>query len=303
MRLGSFVFVVLLSWLSASIALGQPDSGAIEDRNLDDILATGFIEIAVYRDFPPYSFTNDAGEAQGIDIEVGTLIAEGLGVKPVWFWLTPDENLEGDLRNAIWRGSVFDRSVADVMLRVPYDREYAYAIDGYGLPKHEHVVMFGPYQRESWSIARDLEKTGEVRNLAIFAYEKVGVEIASLPDIILSGAYGGRLRDNVTHYLKIGEALAGLRAGETAAVVGMRSQIEWGLRDVPTAFDIDTDGLEQLAVLEWDIGAAVKQNHRELSYAIGDLLSAAVMDGRMATIFSKYQTTFTVPSTYDVPQQ
>lgn len=302
MRLGSIVFVVLLGWLSATVALGQPDTGAIEDRNLDEVLASGFIEIAVYRDFPPYSFTSDAGEAQGIDIEVGTLIAEGLGVKPVWFWLTPDENLEGDLRNAIWRGSVFDRSVADVMLRVPYDREYAYAIDGYGLPKHEHVVMFGPYHRESWSIARDLEKTGEVRNLAIFAYEKVGVEIASLPDIILSGAYGGRLRDNVTHYLKIGEALAGLRAGETAAVVGMRSQIEWGLRDVPNAFDIDTDGLEQLAVLEWDIGAAVKQNHRELSYAIGDLLSAAVMDGRMATLFSKYQTTFTVPSTYDVPQ-
>lgn len=302
MRLGSIVFVVLLGWLSATVALGQPDTGAIEDRNLDEVLASGFIEIAVYRDFPPYSFINDAGEAQGIDIEVGTLIAEGLGVKPVWFWLTPDENLEGDLRNAIWRGSVFDRSVADVMLRVPYDREYAYAIDGYGLPKHEHVVMFGPYHRESWSIARDLEKTGEVRNLAIFAYEKVGVEIASLPDIILSGAYGGRLRDNVTHYLKIDEALAGLRAGETAAVVGMRSQIEWGLRDVPNAFDIDTDGLEQLAVLEWDIGAAVKQNHRELSYAIGDLLSEAVMDGRMATLFSKYQTTFTVPSTYDVPQ-
>ncbi|MEM6485914.1 MAG: transporter substrate-binding domain-containing protein, partial [Pseudomonadota bacterium] len=53
-----------------------------EDRTLDDVLESGFIEIGVYKDFPPYSFENEAGEAAGIDIEVGRLIASGLGVEP-----------------------------------------------------------------------------------------------------------------------------------------------------------------------------------------------------------------------------
>jgi len=273
--------------------------GPIEDRTLDDIVESGFIEIAVYRDFPPYSYQDSAGNPLGLDIEVGKLIAKGLGVEPHWYWVVPDETLEDDLRNAVWKGSLFDGSRADLMLRVPYDRDYAYAIDGYGLPKHEHVVFFGPYHQEGWAIARDLEKTGDVRNLAIFAYEKIGVEIDSLPDTMLLSAFNGRLRENVTHYPKVADALTGLNQGEVAAVVGMRSQIEWGLRGDTRGFDVDTDGLEQLAKLHWDIGAAVKENHRQLSYAVESVLDAAIKSGEMAEVFAGFSVTYSRPSVYE----
>lgn len=291
---------LVMTWvcLTPGLAAGQIQQGPLdsENRSLDDVLASGFIEIAVYRDFPPYSFEED-GVPKGVDIEVGRLIAQGLGVEPKWFWVTPDENLEADLRNAIWRGSLFDRSVADVMLRVPYDRQYAYAIDGYGLPKHEHVVFLSPYQREGWAIARNLEKTGDTRNLAIFAYEKVGVEIASLPDMILSGAYNGRLRENVVHFSSPYAALDGLRQDTVAAVVAMRSQLDWGLRDTPERFDVDDDGLQVLSVQAWDIGVAVRENHRQMGYAIGDVIDAAITEGAISAIFEQYGLQYRLPST------
>ena len=291
---------LVMTWvcLTPGLAAGQTQQGLLdsENRSLDDVLASGFIEIAVYRDFPPYSFEED-GVPKGVDIEVGRLIAQGLGVEPKWFWVTPDENLEADLRNAIWRGSLFDRSVADVMLRVPYDRQYAYAIDGYGLPKHEHVVFLSPYQREGWAIARNLEKTGDTRNLAIFAHEKVGVEIASLPDMILSGAYNGRLRENVVHFSSPYAALDGLRQDTVAAVVAMRSQLDWGLRDTPERFDVDDDGLQVLSVQAWDIGVAVRENHRQMGYAIADVIDAAITEGAISAIFEQYGLQYRLPST------
>ncbi|MEE4279208.1 MAG: transporter substrate-binding domain-containing protein [Halieaceae bacterium] len=273
-------------------------SGDIEDRTLDDVIDSGFIEIGVYRDFAPFSFSDEDGSPRGVDVAVGRLIAEGLGVEPRWLWMTPDETTEDDLRNYVWKGSLFDRKVADVMLRVPYDRDYSYAIDGYGLPKHENVVMFGPYHAESWAIARDLEQTGDVRNLAIFRFQKIGVETDSLPDMFLSGAFGGQLRSNLIHYLQIREAADALKSGELSAVAGMRSQLEWFLRDRPGRYDIDDDGLQAFGRLSWDIGAAVKHTHRQLAYAIEDVIAAAVRDGRMEKLFAEHGLPYGKPSLY-----
>lgn len=288
--------------LFSAMTFAQPSfvtpSGKVEDRTLDDIVESGFIEIGVYRDFAPYSYKDEAGEAAGLDVAVGRLIAAGLGVEPRWFWMTADESVEDDLRNNVWKGSLLDRTVADVMLRVPYDREYSFAIDGYGMPKHDNVVMFGPYHAESWVLARDLEVLGDVRNLAIFRFQKIAVETDSLPDMFLSGAYGGQLRNNVVHRLRISEALDDLKTGEVSAVAGMRSQIDWYLRDVPGRFDVDDDGLQAIARLSWDIGAAVKHTHRQLAYAIEDVLAAAIRDGRMQAVFEDAGVTYLKPSLY-----
>jgi len=271
---------------------------AAQARNYEDIVKSGYIEIAVYRDFPPYSFLHD-GQAAGIDIEVGKKIAQAFGVEPRWFWIKPDENLEDDLRNAVWKGHVLDaeKKKADIMLRVPYDRDFAYGIDGYGLPRNELVYMFGPYHQESWAIARDRAKTRDIRNLAIFQYQKIGVEIDSMPDTYLSATFAGRLRDNIIHYTSVAEAVADFKQGKTAAVAAMRSQLQWALAD-QTAPDISTDGLEMLARKQWDIGVAVKQDYRELANEIDQLFEAWVKDGTLAKIFSKYHVDYLTPSTY-----
>lgn len=268
-------------------------------RTYDDVIASKYIEFAVYRDFAPYSFMQE-GEPAGIDVELGKSIARELGLEARWFWLTADESVDDDLRNAIWKGSVIDRKKADVMLRVPYDREYSYAQDGYGLPRNDMVVMLAPYHKESWQLVRDLNKTGEVRNLAIFQYQAIGVELDSLPDFFLVGTYQGRLRENVHHYSTVFGALKDLNAGKLSAVAGMRSQLEWGLPNRPGNFDIDDDGLESLGRKTWDIGIAIKENYRQLGYAVNDVITAMIENGDMEKIFSQYRVSYHLPSTYEL---
>ena len=50
-------------------------------RSIDDIKASGEIVIAVYENFPPYSYIED-GVEKGIDIELGKKVAASLNVKP-----------------------------------------------------------------------------------------------------------------------------------------------------------------------------------------------------------------------------
>ena len=89
-----------------------------------------------------------------------------------------------------------------------------------------------------------------------------------------------------------------LQAGEVSAVAGMRSQIEWGLRENPGRFDIDDDGLQPIARLQWDIGAAVKHTHRQLAYAIEAVLDEAVRDGRMERLFADQGVSYLTPALY-----
>ena len=85
-------------------------------RSYEDIIESGQITIAVYNDYPPYSFLQD-GEPAGVDIEIGKHIAKGLGVSVEWLWINADENLEDDLRNAIWKGHIITRQKADDVAR------------------------------------------------------------------------------------------------------------------------------------------------------------------------------------------
>ena len=127
-------------------------SGQAQARAYDDVIDSGEIHIGVYKDFPPYSYLRD-GEPAGVDVEVGRRIAQALNVRFAVHWITPDENLEDDLRNNVWKGHYLDKdeenplalkNLADVMMRVPYDREYAFKRDSLGLMINDQVVLFGP---------------------------------------------------------------------------------------------------------------------------------------------------------------
>ncbi|MCP4186858.1 MAG: transporter substrate-binding domain-containing protein [Gammaproteobacteria bacterium] len=268
----------------------------VEARSYDDVVNSGYIEIAVYNNFPPYSF-NDAGEARGIDIEIGKMIATELGVEPRWFWFNADETLDDDLRNAIWKGHYLNRRIADLMMRVPYDPEFSRLIDGYGAVKNDMVVMFGPYHRERWWIARDLAKTGEIRSLANFQYLDIGVEIDTFPDFFLSSVFAGRLRDRVEHYISIFGATDDLIKGNIAALVGTRSQVEWGLRESASA-DLSDEGLEFMNRRVWDIGLAVRHNFRQLAYSIEDIVLNLFKRGDIQGIFKQHRLTYEVPAAY-----
>lgn len=115
--------LVLALWLTLCGALAQAE--IVKVRAFDDIIESGVLKVAMYEKFPPYSYLHD-GEPRGVDVELARKLAEGLGLKLQVLWVTPDETLDDDLRNFIWKGHYLRPDVlADVMLRVPYDREFA----------------------------------------------------------------------------------------------------------------------------------------------------------------------------------
>lgn len=304
MKKNLFLLALLLP-LALPLALLSSSSAAA--RSYDEVIAAGVITIAVYSDFPPYSYLQD-GIAKGIDIELGQQIAQDLGVSVEWFWLTADENLEDDLRNAVWKGHYLHRKVADLMLRVPYDRDFAFMIDSYGEMKNEQVVMLAPYHTERWTVARNRQALPQLSNLAPFQYHRIGVETDTVPDLTLTSSFGGRLRDNVVHFLSPFAALDEFQQQKIDAVAGMRAQLEWGVQQLAPsspALDIaiDDSSLVQWSRRAWDIGIAIKSSYRQLGYAVEASIEQRVKNGSMQQLFARYHLSYELPSLYiDSPQ-
>ena len=77
----------MTNWIIAGIAsLGVAAglAGQVDAKSLDDILSDGTIRIGINPNFPNMSTRDDAGEWEGFDIEIGTRIAEALGVEVEW---------------------------------------------------------------------------------------------------------------------------------------------------------------------------------------------------------------------------
>ncbi len=254
--------------------------------SFDEIIDKGEVNIAVYRDFPPFSYL-EAGQLKGIDVEIGRHIALQLGVRANIIQQTADENVDDDLRNAIWKGHYIDKKVVDIMLHIPYDRQLAL--------RNNLAVLFGPYYKEEIVIARNIKKLGKDATISYFRYEKIAVELDSLADHYLSGAFQGTIRPNLLHFRTHEEAGQITLKGEAAGMMGPRSQVEFGLLPGIEQFDVGVIPTPGLKKSSWLIGVAVKSTYRQLSYAVEDIIADMVRDGTMAALFKKHHITYTPP--------
>ncbi len=263
----------------------QNASRDIVGADLDTIVERGYIEFAAYEDFAPWSHEKD-GRIQGVDIDIGALIAEELGVEARFNLVAAGENLEADLRNWIWKGPLVNGRVANVMLHVPYDSEFACRV--------EQVVFTGQYHDEEISIAYSRDAYPEDPPVpAFFRFDTVAVENDSIADFYLSAFPGGQLIQNMRRYPTAAEAMQALASGETMAAMGPRAQLETGLTP---ELDIHTPPLPGFAVSSWTSGVAVHFAYRGLSYAIDDVIDAALQDGRIAEIFERHGLTHSPPA-------
>ncbi len=268
-------------------------------RSLDDIKESGDIIMAVYENFPPYSYKED-GVAKGIDIDIATKVAKKIGVKPVWYWTGSDENLGDDLRNVIWKGSLIHKTKADIMFRVPFDYEYMRQTDSVtGELETDLVVIKSPYQSETWVIATSKKAIPEVRNLAVFKYHKIGVEIDTLPDSYLTSSFRGALSSNVKHYINIYDAIADLKDGKIDAVCGLKSQLEFGLDFYKNSDKYYISEPLKYVKSKWDLGVAVRTDFRGLSYEVDGIISDMYKEGTIKDIFEKYNLRYTKPLVYE----
>lgn len=267
-------------------------------RSYDDIIDSKTISIAVYRDFVPFSYQEN-GASKGIDVEVAKHIAKQLGVELKLRWMSAGENVEGDLRNNLWKGDLINRTVADLMLRTPYDKDYSMLRDDVGLLVHEQVHMFAPYHTESWQIVFNGKKIDSVPTMAIFQYHDIGVEVDSIPQFYLLSAFNGRMRNKAKHFSSLPLAIAAMQANKVDAVMGLRSQITHYQDQLDaTTYQLATNAFPMIGQQQWDIGMAVKSDYRQLSYAVADIVEAMINKGLMQKIFSQYHAHYQAPSLY-----
>jgi ABC-type amino acid transport substrate-binding protein len=283
---------LFLTLVAASFGLSAPGQAErmqnvgrdVVGQSLDDIIDRGFVEIGVYDDFPPYSWTEN-GVLRGVDVEIGRLIAQSIGVEARFVSFGADESVDSDLRNNVWKGHYIGEKVVNVMMRVPYNRELAL--------RNEMVVLTGQYQNEKIIIAYDQAFYEDSKPVpAYFRYDKVGVENDSIADFYLSGIGNGIMVPNIVRYRTPALAMDALRAGEVRAVMGARAQMEWGAGD---AIAVHEPSLTGLSVGEWTIGTAVRMNWRALGYAVDDAIRAAAEDGRLKQIYANYGLTWSPP--------
>lgn len=264
----------------------KPQNTFAEDvgQTLDAIVERGFIEFAVYDAWPPYSW-NEGGTPRGVDVEIGALIAEALGVEPRFRFVQAGENLDADLLNNVWKGSAVDGHVVNVMLRVPYDSDYACRI--------EQVVFTGQYAGEGVAIAyaKAAYPDGGPKP-AYFRYDTVAVENDSIADFYLTSLLGAEASANVHRFKTMAEAMAALDRGEVMAAMGQRGLLEAGVTD-PIA--VHAPPLLGFARASWTVGVAVHQSHRDLAYAVDDAIAAGLADGRIPAIYGHYGLSFTQP--------
>ena len=260
----------------------RPQNTPPEDvgRSLDRIVEEGWIEVALYEDFPPWSF-DDHGTPRGIDVDLARLIGNELGVETRIRLVQPGETLDQDMLNYVYRGAAVGGHVSNLFMHAPYDVDYACRMD--------QVVFTGIYAEERLAIAyRSAEYPDKAPVPAYFRYDTVGVENDSISDFFLTSLIGAA-GDKVRRFHTTAQAMGALAAGEVMAVMGPRAQLEYGAADGIAIHEPPFLGLERSS---WTVGLALSNQHRPLAYGVDDIIGRAIEDGRMQQIFDSYGVTF-----------
>lgn len=264
-------------------------------RSIEQIQETGEIIIAVYENFPPYSYMEN-GKLKGIDVDLGEKIATSLNVKATFLQTGTDESLSDDLRNTIWKGNIVHKNKADIMFRVPYDYDYLRIVNtSTGELENEFVTIKGSYHSEKWVIATHKKIIPKINTLGIFAYHTIGVELDSLPDLFLTGFARGLIRNNVKHYFKYEDAVKDFLDGKIDSIAGLKSQLEYYLKikENSDKYYIN-DGIPSVKN-HWDIAIAAASSYKPLSYHIDGLITEEFMNGNIEKIFKKYGVNYLPP--------
>lgn len=268
-------------------------------RDYDQIIAAGELKVAVYKDFAPYSFEVD-GQPKGVDVDLVAALAKALGVQLKLIWAPPGEKLDDDLRDYIWRGSQLrDQQLADLMMRVPYDRDFRQKRNDIGELENEHAVMFGPYQRECWQVAYDRRRLEAVPSVAVFQQNPIGVEVDSVPSFYLTSVFNGSLAAKTHHYPSVAQAFAAMKNAEVDAVMAMRGEIDWQLHEAgDPQWALAENAYPNMGRQVWEIGMAVHESNRQLAYALEEALEGLIRDGTVQAIYARYGLRYEVPEMY-----
>lgn len=271
--------------IGGALAAGAIGLSPASASPLDKVRAKGVLTVAVYKDYEPWSWMAE-GRLVGIDVDIAALLAESIGVKADIRQFLAGDDLGDDLRNMVWKGTVVGQPPCDVMMHVPVDRKLQ--ID------NDRAVIVGPYYRESFEMACNRETTDCEVPPPQLKGKRLVVETASIPDMYLSGAFGGSLRADVRHVYTGADAVAAVASGDADATVATRAQIEHGLK--PGGRLVERKGLVPLIFNPgWNVGVAVKDDSHDLADEFEKQIAAMIADGRLKAVFDRYGVTHREP--------
>jgi ABC-type amino acid transport substrate-binding protein len=255
-------------------------SGALataEARPLEAVQSGGVLRVTVYRDYRPWSW-QEAGRLKGIDVEIGAALAKALGCKADYLVLRPDDNLDDDLRNGVWRGSILGEAPGDVMLHVPNDPRVE--------EKNDKIKLTAAYHMEGYAMAVDPAKAAQAQDFSLFEKEKVAVDLGTLADLILLSARDHKLIGNVVHVRGEDQAAQAYEKGEVAAFYGESALVEHlaHASSRPTAIIHPPHKLANILA----IGGAVKADSIDLGDELDRQMAALAASGQLKAIFASY---------------
>ncbi len=267
-----FLFGVIAATLAIPVASARP---------VDEVIASGEITVFVYADYAPYSW-KEGEKIIGIDADIGRAMAKHLGVKINFLIRGADENVDDDLRVNIWKGDLIHRKAADVMMHVPFDRELETRAES-------RAVLFNPYFGEQIAVVVDADKLPEVKTYGRFTSTPIAVELDTAGDFFLSNAFRGQLHQSIRRGRTFTDAVELIESGKTPALMASRAQTEWvKFRNPERNFKVVQPPAPGLVRRQWPIGMAVRQDSRDLGYALGDAITAMQKSGEFKAIFARY---------------
>lgn len=279
-------------WLAgaalAGLALLGCGSVLAQERDadaFDKIRERGVLEVAVYDRFPPFS-SEQNGQASGLDVDLAAALARELGLKLKVRSVRDGEDMDDDLRNFLWKGSVVGGSTVDLMMHIGADQQY--------VERQDKVLIFGVYLHEAVAVGLRANRFPNFAGLDQLKGKKIAVELGSISDAYLSSAYGSLLRDSLVRYPDTTAAVSAFVKDEADAVVAPRAEMQGLLKQLggPAVApkQVDFTGMFRSA---WDIGMAVKATAPKLKAALNEALIRLETSGELAAIYAKYGLDYT----------
>ncbi len=250
----------LFAWLLVlALAVGMTSAVAEEGDLLSKIRERGTVIIAMEGVWSPWTYHDETtGELTGLEVEIGNIIAEGLGVK-------------ADFQETAW----------DAILAGVDSGRFDIACNGVGLTeaRAEKYSFTDPYiySHKALVVRDDNEDIKTVDDLA-------GKKTANSPGSTyadLAAGYGAE----VTYIDTLGETIAMVERGSVDATLNSQESIVDYLKQHPDA------KIKIVQVLPGDkVAYPVRKVAETESFvaAVNEILAAAREDGRLAAISEKY---------------
>ncbi len=244
-----FSVMLILALLTGICAAAQADL-------LEDIKARGTLIIATEGNWSPWTYHDEEGKLVGLDVEIGTLIAHGLGVEPEFMETDWDSILAGvdtGRFDIACNGVGYTEARAE---KYTFTSPYVYT----------HKVLVVAADNEEIKTIEDL-KGRTTANSASSTYAQLAEEMGA----------------TVTYVNTLGETIQLLVQGRVDATINAQVSIEDYLREHPDA------QIKIVQMLDAEpVAYPVRKGEESLAAAINEILEAARQDGSLAEISLRY---------------